>query len=67
MDLVFNNNEIDDINEVDNQIDIELKKRGAKKSNTYVKNWNLSKIELKTHFCCQDSSEYPVVVKAASK
>lgn len=49
MDLVFNNNEIDDINEIDSKIDIELKKRGAKKSNTYVKNWNLSKIELKTH------------------
>lgn len=49
MDLVFNNDEIDNINEIDSNIDIELKKRGAKKSNTYVKNWNLSKSELKTH------------------
>lgn len=49
MDIVFNNDEIDNINEIDNNIDIELKKRGAKKSNTYIKNWNLSKSELKEH------------------
>ena len=47
-DIIFNDNNIEKLNQTD-AIDIELEKRGSKKSNTYIKNWNLSKDELKIH------------------
>jgi len=49
MESIFNDDKIMTLDQIETTIDIELVKRGTKKANTYVKNWDISKDELKQH------------------